>query len=398
MTDSVDLDISICCLLLTMPQEVDVTIQALDSLLYSGDRNLTVLVLVNGGESEALRQCVQSLDHVQFFESPENLGVAGGRAFLAQQGPAKKADIIAIIDNDLLLPTDYLKPLCAQLMQDRKTGIVGASMLDYPHMKNWLDTNARVETGPLGRRLPRFGNADVREYLQNNLKKELFSHLGSHPDWMQTYFPRRTLMDEVNRRRDRNPDENVFLAKNPKALRQYGNGGSTLIEASNIAGCTQVFRRELYDELGGIREEYSPYGYEDVDFAISAQRAGYRNYTLTHAFSLHGTDDRHHQRKTISGLWPATRNVVKAYTLLAHNHCPWQRRPFLLTNSILIVIVDLITISWRLAYETGGLFLRISAAVFGFFNAQTAILGKRRNAQSIQDHERGERIQPRETE
>jgi GT2 family glycosyltransferase len=360
-----------------MPHEVDVTIQMLDSLLYSSLDKLTVLILVNGGRAELLRNSIESITQVQLFESEENLGVAGGRAFLAAQAAAKQADVISFIDNDLLLPTDYLHPLCMQVMTDRNTGVVGASILNYRHMTNWLTASVCLEKGPLGRLLPRFVNSDVRFFLEKNNRKEFFSHLGDHPDWMRTYFPRLTLKDEYMRRRGLNLEDNVFLAKNSQVLLQFQASGSKLIETSNVAGCTQTFRRDLYDEIGGVRKEYSPYGYEDVDFAIRAQRAGYRNYTLTHAFSLHGTDDRHQQRKTISGLWPSTRNLARAYVLLMHSHCPWSRRPFLLKNFLIKMGFDLLSIVWRLIYETGGLLLRMSASMAGFFQALMLIITKR---------------------
>ena len=63
-----------------MPHEVDVTIKALDSLLFRRRENLNVLVRLNGGGAEALRSAVQNVSQVQVFESRENLGVAGGRA------------------------------------------------------------------------------------------------------------------------------------------------------------------------------------------------------------------------------------------------------------------------------------------------------------------------------
>lgn len=42
-----------------------------------------------------------------------------------------------------------------------------------------------------------------------------------------------------------------------------------------ISACW-VFRRELYDDLGGLNEIYSPVQYEDLDFCYTAREAGWR--------------------------------------------------------------------------------------------------------------------------
>lgn len=42
-----------------------------------------------------------------------------------------------------------------------------------------------------------------------------------------------------------------------------------------ISACW-VFRRELYDDLGGLDEVYSPVQYEDLDFCYTAREAGWR--------------------------------------------------------------------------------------------------------------------------
>ena len=48
-------------------------------------------------------------------------------------------------------------------------------------------------------------------------------------------------------------------------------------------------------------DEFSPYGYEDVEFCIRAVRAGKRNYVDPQILMLHGTDRRHLERQTRGG-------------------------------------------------------------------------------------------------
>jgi len=357
-----------------MPHEVDVTIKALDSLLFRRRENLNVLVLLNGGGAEALRSAVQNVSQVQVFESRENLGVAGGRAFLAAQDVAKKADIIALLDNDLLLTLDYLEPLCELLMQDHSIGVLGASVLNYQYVVCRFDAAERLEKGPLGQSLPRISNDDLRGYVEQHHTEEVFFHLGVDPDWMRAYFPKLSFEEEYARRCGGNPGQDVMLSRNTVVHDKFVKGGPEKIDVSNIAGCTQVFRRDLYDEVGGIRAEYSPYGYEDADFCIRSLLAGYKNFTLTNVFSLHGTDDRHQQRKTLSGLWPAKRNTARSYAFLVKHHCPKSRKPFLVKNFFMRAGIDVAAILWRLYHQTAGLIIRFAATVVGVIQAQITLV------------------------
>lgn len=374
MTDSVDHEISVCCLLLTLPHEVEVTIQTLDSLLHSAGGNLVVLLLVNGGQSAELRARVQLHPQVQLFESLANLGVAGGRAFLAAQDAARHSDIVMLADNDILLPVDYIEPMCQLLTEDHSVGVLGASVVNYKYLSGRIYADNLPEKGVLGEHLPRFTNADVRRYVEQHQSEGMFFHLGVHPDWMSAYFPRLKIIDEYRNRKGRTLEDDVFFSRNTKVLDQFVEGGPSLIGVSNIAGCTQMFRRELYDEIGGVRPEYSPYGYEDVDFCLRAIRAGYRNYTMTNVFSLHGTDDRHQRRRTLMGVWPANRNIAKAYGLLVHYHCPWSRRPFLVNNYLIKLGFDVLAIIWRVYYEVARVAIRTAASLTGFFQAQFLIV------------------------
>jgi len=368
---------SVCCLMMTLPDEVDVTLMALDSLLYSGRENLTALVLVNGGDSPELRDSVKQQSEVQIIETPKNLGVAAGRALLAEQDAARQSKINVLVDNDVLLPVDYVDRLCELLMKNEKVGVVGASVLNYKYVLGRLPSRLRKKKGPLGVRSPRFTNAELRRYVEHDHSDATFYHLGTDPDWMEVYFPRMTLRGAYVRRKLLTPEAELLLARNPTARSRYKREGPEIIEVSSIAGCTQAFRRDLYDRIGGIRPEYSPYGFEDVDFCLRALRAGFRNCTMTHTFSLHGTDGRHQKRSTLPGLWLAKRNMVKSYTLLAHHHCPVSRRPFLLLNFVLNVGIDISAIVWTVYHRSAGLIIRLGAAIAGFIGAEFSLLGRK---------------------
>lgn len=64
-----------------------------------------------------------------------------------------------------------------------------------------------------------------------------------------------------------------------------GNAGS-LLAAEVVPGACVMVRRELFEQLGGLRESYFMYG-EDVDLSYEAKRAGRQNYFLEDALVVH---------------------------------------------------------------------------------------------------------------
>ena len=108
--------------------------------------------------------------------------------------------------------------------------------------------------------------------------------------------------------------------QDPTIRAAVAEGSGTSIPAANVAGCCQVFRRDLLDEIGYLMDEFSPYGYEDVEFCIRALEAGKRNYVDPRILMLHGTDRRHLERRTPAARIVTHRNFMRCKTLLAWRH------------------------------------------------------------------------------
>ena len=109
-------------LVLFMPHEEDVTRLAVQSLSLQLRSNDRVFVLLNGGESGRLRQYFESFPQVDFLQSPVNLGVAGGRNKLLAVEFVQNADIVYLVDNDAIVPCDYLDLMQGQLLEDDQYG------------------------------------------------------------------------------------------------------------------------------------------------------------------------------------------------------------------------------------------------------------------------------------
>ncbi len=73
----------------------------------------------------------------------------------------------------------------------------------------------------------------------------------------------------------------IGSGKNDKG--QFDNSG--YVDACGSFG--MMIRRELFFKLGGFDENYSPYGWEDVDLCINAKKHGYYTYYLSEAVLIH---------------------------------------------------------------------------------------------------------------
>jgi len=58
-------------------------------------------------------------------------------------------------------------------------------------------------------------------------------------------------------------------------------------ECEQPAGAFMMFRRSLFDELGGFDEGFHPVWFEDVDFCLRAAKAGYRNWYEPASAAIH---------------------------------------------------------------------------------------------------------------
>ena len=58
-------------------------------------------------------------------------------------------------------------------------------------------------------------------------------------------------------------------------------------ECEQPAGAFMMFRRSLFEELGGFDEGFYPVWFEDVDFCFRATKAGYRNWYEPASAAIH---------------------------------------------------------------------------------------------------------------
>jgi GT2 family glycosyltransferase len=306
--------LSAAVLVLSQPSETEVTALTLHHLVRDLGRDTTVHVLMNGGFDGELRALTPASPRVDFHWSAVNLGVAGGRNLLLRLQAVQAADVIVVLDNDVITPPRHVERLVEAVAADPDAGVIGPAVLDLGA------TAGPLRLTPADLRAP-ISNERLLRVAERGSVERMWFHLGTHPDWWGVYFDERRLENLLLHRAG--ADVEPFPAMNhhdPAIRARLADGMRTAIPASNIAGCCQAFRRGLLDEIGYLRDEFSPYGFEDVDFCVRALRAGKRNCVDPSILMLHGTDARHARRRSRAGRIATHRNFMRCKTLLAWHH------------------------------------------------------------------------------
>jgi GT2 family glycosyltransferase len=315
-------------LILSQPSETVVTALTLRHLVHDADPTTTIHVLMNGGFVGELREIAPRSPKIGYHASPTNLGVAGGRNFLLRLPEVREADVIVILDNDVITPPTHVARLVNAVARDPEAGVIGPAILNLHTVGPSLGlTESDLHRPITNERLTRLGR-QLRE-------ETAWFHLGAHPNWEAVYFDElrveRLLMRHAGADVDPFPEMNH---QDPAIRVAVAGGASAVIPASNVAGCCQAFRRELLDEIGYLTDEFSPYGYEDVEFCIRAATARRRNYIDPSILMLHGTDRRHLERRTREASIAVHRNFMRCKSLLAwrNSNVSW---PTIVERSIL---------------------------------------------------------------
>lgn len=313
--------------ILCQPAETAVTALTLHHLVRDQEPTTSIHVLMNGGFSGELQAIAPRSPMLTFHSSPSNLGVAGGRNLLLRLPEVQAADVIVVLDNDVITPPHHVTRLVAAVAADPRAGVIGPAVLDLGAAATRLGLSGPHTDAPISNeRLAGLARLD---------DEAMWFHLGTHPDWWTVYFDE--LRIERRLQIHAGAPVEAFPAMNhqdPTIRAAVANGAATRIPASNVAGCCQAFRRDLLDEIGFLAEEFSPYGYEDVDFCIRAATAGRLNYIDPTILMLHGTDRRHHDRRSGDGVLMTHRNFMRCKTLLAWRHAT-ANWPVIVERSIL---------------------------------------------------------------
>jgi len=287
-------------LILLRPQEEDVTIETIESVLMNPYDDFTLSVLMNGGNSLRLKRLFQGNERIHYYESPRSLGVAGGRNALLQKKESRSADIIMILDNDVVCPIDYIQSITSFLLKQEDSGIVGPVIADVRYL-NYKVVKHYGDYGVFGNRVFQIKSSEIRKYILGDFYPFRVYHMGTHPDSFYAYFSIMPKINSIISNVVSLVGINIRLDPSLKYNTRYHiflQQGKDKIQVTNVGGGAQTFRRSLIDQIGTYDNRFNPFGYEDVEFSIRSMGAGFKNYIDLNTWIYHGTDNRQKTRDT----------------------------------------------------------------------------------------------------
>jgi len=220
--------------------------------LKAADAGVRVIVVDNASADDSVRR-LRAIPGIELIELHENVGFPAGCNAGIDRALAAGAGAVMLVNSDIIVPPDAPGVLCAILEQDATTGIVG----------------------PVVRKR-------------------------STPD----------IIESAGVRYD--------VTTGRMRLLEHGVSASTPFTRTvdAVAGCAMMVRREVFDAIGPLREDYY-FGFEDLDFCLRARQRGFNTVCCGSAFVLH-EGQRSIGRQSTERAYYATRN----HLLLAARHPP----------------------------------------------------------------------------
>ncbi len=205
----------------------DLTKVCLQSLLASPNPNLTIFVVDNASTDGSVEYLRSQFPEVTILENQENLGVTGGRNRGFRAACQQKKEYILSLDNDVRIDPQAIDELIKVAITDPQIGILGP--------KTYHDDGSGL---------------------------------------LQCAGGRITYTENVTAERGTNePDRGQY---------------DQIEEVDYFPGCAFMARREVFERLGFLDENFYGYGHEDTDFCTRAARLGYRLVYVPKAVIWHG--------------------------------------------------------------------------------------------------------------
>ena len=240
----------------------DDTILAVRSLKAS-DTEMRIIVVDNASADDSVPR-LREISGIDLIELRQNVGFPAGCNAGIERALTAGARAVMLVNSDVIVPPDAVGTLRAILEQDATVGIIGPVV--------------RTRSSP-----DIIESAGVR-YDVTTGRMRLLDHRVS-----------------------------------PSALPPFV---TRAVDA--VAGCAMLVRREVFEAVGPLREDYY-FGFEDIDFCLRARQRAFGTVCCASAFVLH-EGHRSIGRQSARRAYYATRN----HLLLAARHpfdsTGWQRR------------------------------------------------------------------------
>jgi hypothetical protein len=222
------------------------TLDCLRSLAHLDYSRYKVLVVDNGSGDDSVLRIRAKFPEVGILETGKNLGYAGGNNLGIRHALEDGADLICILNNDVMVEPDFLTPLLEALAADPRAGIATPLIVD--------------------------GRANSKVWA-----------LGASVDWKR---------GSVQRLHAGRPTSEV------KDFKPF--------EVGVAPGSALLVRGVVFEQAGFLDERYFLY-YEEADWCIGVQKAGYKILAVPDSLVIHKVSDTLGQASPVTDYY-MTRN------------------------------------------------------------------------------------------
>lgn len=200
------------------------TIQCLESIKL-GCAECQGIVVDNGSTDDSV-EVVKSQFDVTVLETGENLGYAGGNNYAIKYALSAGADYVIILNNDVKVSPEFLKPLRDACIENPDVGIVTPLV---------LSTNGFQQVWSAGQAV----------------------------DWKRGTVSR------------------LFAGDSPKTVQ-----GREPFKVDAASGAAMFVKRQVFEKVGLLDDQYFLY-YEEVDWCLRAGRQGFKTMVVPESVVSH---------------------------------------------------------------------------------------------------------------
>jgi GT2 family glycosyltransferase len=169
------------------------TVECVESLARVQEPALGLLIVDNGSTDDSREALAQRLPQVPLISTGENLGYAGGNNVGIRYWLDRGVENVGLINNDVVVRSDFAAPLVAALETDRRLGLVAPLILrrEVPNRVQCAELDVGI---PLGlTRMSGYGETDAGQYDGVRIVEFL---MGACLLVRRTVFERVGLLDE----------------------------------------------------------------------------------------------------------------------------------------------------------------------------------------------------------
>jgi len=202
------------------------TIECIHSLKDIDYKNYKIVVVDNNSVDNSIEKIKNTFNEIVVLNTGINLGYAGGNNYGIKYALENKANYICVINNDVIVDRNFLKPLVDYMENNKNVGIVGPAVCEYYDKNIVQSTGAKINLAK--------GNVPLINYGKkySNITK------------------------------------------------------SKVIECDYISGACLLFRKDLVNEIGYIPESYFLF-YEETEWCLKVKRRGYKVVCLPNSKIYH---------------------------------------------------------------------------------------------------------------